>query len=195
MGSKSKYVFLFSFFAIIFCCFPVFGEDISNYSGCEVCEGGIHYGYEEARRIIGTEGMKIIAMLPPKPSVKIDLDGVRKPGTTADPDAGFEISAWGRDVIYIKHLDDGSKIYIIADRRNAKSQTRLSEWYPEIYMETSHDDAIHLKDSVKEAWKKMESSMIYKWMAKNHTGVLPAQMIGSKIRSTLDLMRNQAPQK
>jgi len=194
MRPGKPYVFLFSFFAMIFYFSSVLGEDISNYSGCDVCEGAIHYGYAEARGIIGPEGMKLIAMLPKRPSVKIDLDGVRKPGSTNDPDAGFEIYAWGRDVIFIKHLYDESKIYIVADRQNA-SHGKFSEWYPEIYMETSHDNSIHLKDSVEKAWKKMKSSMIYEWMTQGHTGPSPGPVIGLKIRAILNLMRNQAREK
>ena len=61
----------------------VSAEDIKNYSGCDFCHGAIHYGADEAKKILGPVCMKLFARLDPgnHKMLKIDLDGILKNGS------------------------------------------------------------------------------------------------------------------
>ena len=52
MKLRLEYAFLM-LAALLFSISTLHAEDNKNYADCEVCRGGIHYGPEEAKEILG----------------------------------------------------------------------------------------------------------------------------------------------
>jgi hypothetical protein len=163
--------------------FSLYAEDNKNYANCDICHGGIHYGPEEAKEILGKECFDLIALLRDQlKTVKIDLDGDLKNGSRETPDTGYEIKAWGADPFYIEDLRDGSIILISSQTADLGQASTFGSWWPEIYLYASESDEIDLKDSMDVAWEKMKSSAIYFWvMSENENmewnGLLKARML------------------
>lgn len=145
-------------------CFPALAEDVSNYSGCDVCHGAIHFAPAETRTILGAELMGRIVASPRGRVVKIDLDGMMKNGSEDSPDSGYEIMAWwNANIFFVKDLRDHSLVQVVMGQ---------GADYMHLYLESGGENEIDLKDSVGQAWEKMKYSGIYQWVsATEDTGI------------------------
>ena len=165
----------------------VYAEDIKNYSNCDVCPGAIHYGTEEARKIMGYTGFRLASKLKKEKIVKIDMDGVLANGSEKDPDTGYEIKIWGTSILFIKDITDGSFIQIVSDHLNTSRTSSFNNWKPEIYLESSTLQKISLEDPLKVAWAKMKASNIYRWVAPGKDIDWPS-LLKKKIVEAMQLM-------
>jgi len=172
----------------IFFVLPVNAEKIKNYSSCDVCPGSIYIIPDEARNIMGIECLKQIRKINRniQQIVKIDLDGVMKNGGPEDTNLNYDIEITSfHNIIYIKSLIDSSYIQIALDDINADRSELLHEWHPEIYLQSSHSNEINLKDTVKDAWKKMKTIHIYEWVFSDKDHQNNMKMLGDKILYSL----------
>jgi len=169
----------------------VYAEDIKNYSDCDVCPGAIHYGSEEAKKILGPAVFRLASRLKEDKTIKIDMDGVLKNGSEKDPDAGYEIKIWGTDILFIKSIIDGSLIQIVTDKLNTGQAGSFDNWQPEIYLDSRPSQEIDLEDSVKVAWTKMKASNIYRWVAPGKYAINWPSMLKKKILEAMQLMVQQ----
>ncbi|MBI5559632.1 MAG: hypothetical protein HY885_18570 [Deltaproteobacteria bacterium] len=163
-----KYTSLVVFIAAVMSIFApgaILAEEIKNFSDCDTCQGGIHYGANEARKIVGAEGYQAIQVLrKSQKRVKIDLDGAMALGSENDADTGYEITIWGFDPVFIKSLRDDSSIQLVTDAVRAQNPEQTVNWSPEVYLYAQEADEIHMKDSVSVGWEKMRASHIYQWI-------------------------------
>jgi len=176
---------------LILCAASAFGEDNKNYSDCGVCPGSIHYGYEEARELMGKEGLDLIRRVDESVDqvILLDLDGVMKPARTKEKEPGYEIKITGfKNIIYIKSLMDDSYIQIVTDSGTARQSAVLSDWHPEIYLQSGDNDHITLKDTTEAAWDRMKQSHIYNWITSGKDEVKIRGMLKEKILYTLALL-------
>lgn len=175
--------------AMVFSVSSLNAEDIKNYADCDVCHGGIHYGPDEAKEILGKECFDLFAQLDDKSkTIKIDLDGVRKPGSKDSPNTGYEIMVWGVSPFYIKDLRDGSKIQIINHVINPSKPLSTDNWVPDIYLYAAKSDEIDLKDAMDVAWEKLKSSGIYFWVLSENENKDWNDALKNKILEMLKLM-------
>ncbi len=153
--------------ALCACCASgVCAEEVRFFENCKYCPVTIHYSDNEAREILGGEGLKQVAALPDFSdiTIKIDLDGMMKNGSRKDPDAGYELRITGfRDKFYVTHLGDGSYFNLRTDHESAKQTERPEKWLPEIDLYSKHDP-IKAEDDTPEAWEKFRKTEIYKWV-------------------------------
>ena len=164
-------------------------EDIKNDSGCDVCDGAIHFGPEETRKILG-EGIheKIKNMWwQGQKSVWVDLDGVLINTEAPDNESPFEIKIYGTMFrIFVKSLMDGSVMELVLDKVKEGEEddknfaSVLVTWDPEIFLYAGHDEPIDLTDSLDVAWKKITERHIFQWMSR-----------GKDIRASPEEMRKQ----
>ena len=166
----------------------VHAEDIKNYSDCDVCTGAIHYGTEEARKIMGHSGFRLASRLKQEKVVRVDMDGVLVNGSEKDPDKGYEIKIWGTDILFIKNIVDGSLIQIVTDRLNAGRGKSFDNWKPEIYLESGSSQPISLEDPLETAWDKMKASGIYRWTATGKDKAVWSVLLKKKITEAMQLM-------
>lgn len=154
---------------------PGYGEDVRSYSECDVCPGTIHYGPVEAKKIMGSEGLALI-----RKKGRSDRATIK-----VDPD--IEIYSLP-NIIYIKSLLDESYIQIVTDEENAQRPGLSEDWYPEIYVQSSHSTEIRLEDTVTGAWEKMKKSRIYDWVFGDQNYMDHLDLLGSKISYALGLV-------
>lgn len=174
----------------IFCVASAFGEDNKNYSNCGVCAGTIHYGYEEARELMGEEIFSLIRRVANSKDqvMLLDMDGVMKPVRDREKEAGYEIRiTCYRHVIYIRSLMDASYIQIVTDESLPLSAV-LSDWHPEMYLQSGDTNQIALGESTDVAWNKMKQSHIYNWITSGKDKVEIRGMLKEKILYTLGLL-------
>ncbi|WP_124327463.1 hypothetical protein [Desulfonema ishimotonii] len=174
-----------------------YAQDIKNYNDCEVCPGQIHYGAEEARKILG---QKVFDMLrrnlrTTDKIVKIDLNGVLKNGSEKVPDSDYEVKISSfSSFIYIKSLVDHSFVQLIPDDFNAQKITSApSEWYPEIFMQAAQSDRVHLAETTEIAWQKFRDSHIYQWITDGKADADFAAALSGKITYALECVAKKAP--
>lgn len=170
-------------------------ETIGNYNDCDACPGQIHYGPEEARKILGTKGLELLRKMDrSNKRVLIDLDGVLKntlaPKPKIGPDSGYEILVnTSPDFIYIESVIDDSFIQILPDDNNAQTFGRLENWFPQIFLQAALRNRIDLKDIPEVAWKKMEASEIYQWVFREKEKSVEDQL-SEKIRFVFEALSN-----
>lgn len=145
-------------------------EDIKNDSGCDVCDGAIHYGPDETIKIFGDEiHQKINDMWwQGQKSVWIDLDGVFKNTETPGDESAFELKIYGSVLkVFIESLMDGSVMELVVNNveevEEDAPQNASIPWLPEIYLYAGHTEPIDLSDSLDVAWRKMKERHIYEW--------------------------------
>ena len=184
-------IFIVSLFSFI----PgyILAENIRNYSGCEVCSGGIHLDHQESRAILSESAKRVIQMMRSKrKGVKIDLDDVLPRGSQDASVSGYEIYCYGYDPFYIKSLIDGSRIQVVTDPVGARAQERPSAWQPEIYLYSGKSYDIVLSDSVETGWEKLRGSHIYFWVSSINASGMAANRwldaLGKRIADMLHLM-------
>jgi len=164
-------------------------EDIQTYGGCDICPGQIHYGPEEAREILGSEGLKLVTKLHRNKAVKIDLDKVRENGTEEDSDEGYElVITSGQNVIDVKDIHDNSYVLIVTDHFSARGAETLDGWRPEIYLQARQADRIDREGSLREAWDKFEKSNIYQWVGLKEDEMSWRAVLGNKLLEAITLM-------
>jgi hypothetical protein len=170
-----------------------YAEDISNYNGCDVCPGTIHYGVFEAKILIGLKGPALAARLKKaeRKEIKVDLDGSLPYGSKKDS-AGYELKVLVlENAIYIIDLRDGSYIYFVTDSVNIGLGNWYTNWSPEIFLQAGDEDKIRLDDSVKVAWDKMRKSSIYGWVTSNDAEADWTESLREKLIWVLKLAAEQ----
>ncbi len=175
---------------------PGYAEDVKNYSNCDICPGTIHYGAVQARKIIGSEGLKLILKTDRSKRViiKVDLDGELANGTADDNDTGYEIEISSfQNAVYLRSLFDGSYIQIVTYSLNAQRSGISPDWQPAIYLQSSQTDKIRLEDTVTAAWKKMKTSHIYDWVFSGQSHMDHLDLLGNKILYSLTLVAEIQP--
>ncbi len=133
--------------------------------GCESCPVAISYDGDEARNILGKDGMSLIMKLDKneKKKRKIDLEGVKAIGTEKDSDDGYELLVIvGKDAIAINSIQDLSSIKIKTDFDDSELHRDLNKWNPEIQLLLSRSHGIRKTDNLDSAWEKMKDSNIYR---------------------------------
>jgi hypothetical protein len=170
--TKEKRYMTRTLLVIAVCCAivqPLEAETVSNYSDCKTCWGSIHYDPGETLQILGQKTFDLAARLSDMDEGiikrKIDLEGVKTPGSAKDPDDGYEIKiAASRQTIYIRDLKDKSYIHLVPDFDGLAAGRQLKQWRPEIFLQAGVGQKIELKDPLTLAWKKMKTSSIYQWV-------------------------------
>lgn len=163
-------------------------EDIQNYSGCDVCPGGIHFHPKETREILPEKTRDTIrSMRPKRPGIKIDLDGVLPQGSQNTPSAGYEIYSYGYNPFYIKSLIDGSRIQVITDP-DGLQHVNKDKWKPEMYLYSSKANDISLTDSVDAAWSTFKKSHISYWISSESNERQWLHDLGQKIAEMLRMV-------
>lgn len=150
----------------------VLGEDISNYSECDVCHGSIHLNPIETKLLLGEEGRKFVQSLGEKQVViKVDAHGKLAPASAETPNKEYEMLVWvGGSALFIKDTRDDSLIQLVLDKSGASQG--LEMWQPHIYAESGKVDEIVLTDTVATGWSKFSSSSLAQWLGKKgNTGI------------------------
>jgi hypothetical protein len=191
MKLKREYAVLI-LMALFFFASPLDAEDNKNYADCEVCHGGIHYGPEEAKEILGKECFDLFVLLADnQKTIKLDLDGVLKNGSGEKPDTGYELKIWGASPFFVKDLRDGS-IILISNRVEDSSRALIFDnWKPEIYLYAAKSDNIDLEDSMDVAWEKMKTSAVYQWVISEGGGMEWEEVLKARMIKMLTLMTGQ----
>ena len=188
MKLRLEYAFLI-LATLLFSISTLHAEDNKNYADCEVCRGGIHYGPEEAKEILGQGCFDLFVQLTDQSkTVKLDLDGVLKNGSREKPDTGYEIKVWGADPFYIKDLRDGSMILISSRVEDFGLTPTFDNWKPEIYLYAAKSDGIDLKDPMDVAWEKMKTSAVYYWVVSKDENIEWEALLKDRILKMLTLM-------
>ena len=131
---------------------------------CEVCPVAISYDGDEARNLLGKDGMSQIMKLDKieKKTRKIDLDGTKMIGTEKDRDDDYELKVIiYKHLIVINSLQDGSSIKIKTDLNKSELHRDMNKWNPEIQLMSSGGNEIRKTDNLDLAWEKMKDSSIY----------------------------------
>lgn len=165
------------------------GADIQNYSHCDVCPGNIHYGPQDAKNVLPAQVLSFSGRFSADThrTIKIDLDGVLKNGGQNDTNPGYDIELSYYDhMLYITDLHDGSFVLLITDFALAPQSAAF--WHPEIYLFSGHDNPIKLTDSLPQAWERMKTSKIYRWIKGNGKDDQWTQAMGAKIVWALGLL-------
>ena len=171
MFTKSllKYLFI-SFFSLFIVTSSAFAERVKPLNpDCETCPVAISYEGDEARNILGKDGMSLIMQLGKieKKIRKIDLEGDKTIGTEKDSDDGYELLVIvSKDTIAINSIQDLSCIKIKTDFDDSELQRDINKWNPEIQLLLSRAYGIRETDNLDSAWEKMKQSDIY-WHVDN----------------------------
>lgn len=119
---------------------------------CAVCPVVISYEGDEARKILGQEGIKLLLKLKEidQKTSKIDLDGVRKNGSEFGSDEGYEllVIAYKHKVV-INSIQDKSSLTVLTDHE--KHEIRLK----------NDDIRIGKDDDLEMAWAKVKTGKLY----------------------------------
>lgn len=145
----------------------VFAEKVKPLNpDCDVCPTAICYEGNEARELLGMDGMRLLLKLKSEnldqKTNKIDLDGKKPIGLEKDPDEGYELLVFSyKHLVAINSLQDTSTIKIETDFQNLKPGDDSNTWMPEIQLMPPNSDAIQKTDDLETAWKKMKASRLY----------------------------------
>ena len=154
-----------------------YAEDIKGYSDCNVCPGSIHYGPDEARALLGKDGLEALAKLPERDSISIGLD---KP---------LSVRVHGNSLIlYIQDFRDESYVQIVTDYFQARQKGTLQAWQPELYVQSGKADGIKRDDTVDEAWVKLNKSNIYQWVMDGTSTVAWDYALKKKLLQVLSML-------
>ncbi|MBI9092072.1 MAG: hypothetical protein JEZ12_22900 [Desulfobacterium sp.] len=152
--------------------FAVYAERVKPLNpDCAACLVVISYEGSEAKEVVGTEGQSLIlkldAISSPK-SIKIDLDGKKKPGPGDSNDPDYELLVYiYPHLIAINAIKDSSTLSIKTDIKSLKSFKDQNKWNPEIQIATSQGLDISRSDTLDIAWLKCNASMIYEYVNGN----------------------------
>lgn len=156
---------LISFSSLFIITTSAFAERVKPLNpDCETCPVVISYEGDEARSILGKDGMSLIMKLDrvEKKTRKIDLDGVKAIGTEKDSDEDYELLVIvHKDSITINSIQDLSSIKIITDFDESELHRNMNKWNPEIQLLLSRANGIRKTDNLDSAWEKMKDSSIY----------------------------------
>ncbi len=152
--------------------FAVYAERVKPLNpDCAVCRVVISYEGSEAKEILGTEGQSLILELEaisPKKTIKIDLDGKKKPGSEKSKDQDYELLVFiYPHLIAINAIKDSSTLKIKTDFQSLKSYKNRNKWNPEIQISTPTGLEISRSDSLDTAWLKCNAGMIYEYVNGN----------------------------
>ena len=158
---------LISFISIFIVTTHTFAEKVKPLNpDCDSCPVAISYDGDEARNILGKDGMSQIMKIDnkKKKTRKIDLDGIKRIGTEKDSDNGYELLVFVRKKsIVINFLEDLSAIKIITDLNGLELHRDVNKWNPEIQLLLSRANEIKKTDNLDSAWKKVKDSSMYKY--------------------------------
>jgi hypothetical protein len=190
--SMTKEAFIISLLMAILVAPATCAEDIQTYGGCDICPGQIHYGPDEAREILGPEGLKLVSKLRKNKAIKIDLDGVLENGLQEDNDKGYElIISSGQSVLDVKDIHDKSFLLIVTDHLRAQQAEALDRWYPEIYLQSRLSDKINRDDSLTLAWDRFEKSNICQWVGLEEDKIGWRLLLRHKVLQAIELMGDE----
>ncbi len=152
--------------------FAVYAERVKPLNpDCAACLVVISYEGSEAKEILGTEGQSLIQKLEAissKKSIKIDLDGKKKPGSGESKDQDYELLVFiYPHLIAINAIKDSSTLKIKTDLNSLKLYKDLNKWNPEIQIIPPNGLEISQSDSLDIAWLKCNASMIYEYVNGN----------------------------
>lgn len=136
---------------------------------CDVCPVVISYDGEEARGILGKEGIRLLLKLATieQKTSKIDLDGVRKTGSERDGDEGYELLVLSyKHMISINSIKDGAVIKIQTDVQHITPGGVTGAWAPEIYLTPPQYAEIEKNDTLGMAWDKVKDGSLYGYINK-----------------------------
>ena len=157
--------FIISFSSMFIVTALAFAERVKPLNpDCETCPLVISYDGDEARNLLGKDGMSQIMKLEKieKKRRKIDLDGLKVIGTEKDSDEGYELLVIVyKHLIVINSLQDGSSIKIRTDFSEPELHRDMNQWNPEIQLLLSGVNEIKETDNLALAWEKMKDSCIY----------------------------------
>lgn len=133
---------------------------------CAICPVVISFEGKEAKKLLGNGGKALILKLSniENKTFKIDMDGVRKPGSEIDSNKGYEllVSVYP-DFIAINCIQDESSIKIETDHKQLKAGTSDS-WSPEIQL-GSAEAKIQKDDDLEIAWEKVKMGKLYQYIS------------------------------
>ncbi len=169
----------------------VYAEDIANYSDCDVCPGTIHYGPDDARRLLGQQGFDLITQLKQFDRITINLDEVLPSSPPKGPAKPCAVKLHGNAlVIYLQDAIDESYVQIVTDYPRAQQTGSLVEWLPEIYMQSAKANSIELTDSLDLAWDKMRESNIYRWVMAVNEDARWTEAMMNRLVQVLKILNN-----
>ena len=169
-----------------------YAEDVQTYGGCDICPGQIHSGPDEAKEILGPEGLKLVSKLRMNKETKIDLDGVLKNGSQEDSAKGYElVITSGQNVIDIKDMHDKSYLLIVTDHLSARQTGTIDTWRPEIYLQSRVSERIDRGDSLRLAWDKFEKSNICQWVGLEEDKTNWRLLLRDKVLQAIKLMGDE----
>ncbi len=152
-------------------------EDNKGYSDCNVCPGSIHYGPDEARTLLGKDGLKAIALLQENDQIIMDLE---KPST---------VRVHGNSrILYIQDSIDESYVQIVTDYVHARQKVALQSWHPELYVQSGKADIINRDDTVDQAHAKLRESNIYHWVMGGNSIVAWDYALRKKLLQVLSML-------
>ena len=134
---------------------------------CDVCPVVISYGKDETKKILGTKGMHLLSLLKKIDSKtsKIDLDGLKKPGSEKDSDEGYELLVFSyKHLVAINSIKDKTTIKIKTDFKNLRPDNISSTWAPEIQLTPPQFSQIEKNDDLETAWEKIKIGMLYQYI-------------------------------
>lgn len=138
---------------------------------CDVCPVVIGYDGEEARDILGKEGIGLLLKLTwfEQKTSKIDLDGVRKTGSEREGDEGYELLVLSyKHMISINSIKDGAVIKIQTDVQHLTPGGVTGAWAPEIYLTPPRYAEIEKNDTLDMAWDKVKTGSMYEYINKHN---------------------------
>lgn len=167
---------------------PAYPEDIKSYSDCDICPGTLHYGPDEARTILGPEGLIGITRFNEVGRISLDLPWTEPPAKNTAAPAGLRVVLSGDSrILYFKDPEDQSYIQIVTDCHRAHQMSISGAWHPEIYLQSGHDSRIEQTDSLDVAWIKLKQSNIYAWVMADGSAVWQ-EALKARVVQALELL-------
>lgn len=134
---------------------------------CAVCPVVISYEGEEAKKLLGSDGTALLmrlANIDHNKTIKIDMDGIKSPGSESDSDNGYELLVFVYPhLIAINCIQDESSIKISTDHKQLNAKA-LDNWSPEIHLKAA-EIKIEKDDDLEIAWEKIKISRLYKYIS------------------------------
>jgi hypothetical protein len=168
-----------------------YAEDIKSYSDCDVCPSSIHYGPDEARKLLGEEGFSLIARLKQFERINVNVDEVLSSDQPGEPDKPYAIKLHGDSlIIYLQDSIDESYVQMVTDYLRVRQTGSRAGWQPEIYVGSSKANAVDLSDSVDVAWTKIKESNIYQWVIANDDNIPWTDALNKRLLEALKILEN-----
>jgi hypothetical protein len=168
-----------------------YAENIKSYSDCDVCPGSIHYGPDEACKLLGEEGFGLITQLKQFDRITVNLDEVLSSNQADNPDKAYAVMLHGDSlVIYLQDSIDKSSIQLVTGYFRARQTDSAAAWQPEIYVGSSKANPVELSDSVDAAWNKIRESNIYQWVMANGDDVRWTDALRNRLLQALKILED-----